>query len=114
MAEVYLARRTGIGGFQKQVVIKTIRSSLAEEDSYVRMFLDEARIAGSVNHANVAAVYEADEVDGIAFLVMEYVPGPSMNRLIRYAEQRECKSRVSAAWLIAGAARGLHCVHTTT
>lgn len=111
MAEVYLGRRTGIGGFTRQVVLKTIRASFAEDDAYVRMFLDEARIAGSVNHPNVAAVYEADEVDGIAFLVMEYVPGPSLSRLVHFAEQLDRRDRVAVAHLIAGAARGLHHVH---
>ncbi len=114
MAEVYLGRRTGLGGFTRQVVLKTIRASFAEDDAYVRMFLDEARIAGSLNHPNVASVYEADEVDGVAFLVMEYVPGPSLSRLVHFAEQLDRRDRLSVAHLIAGAARGLHHVHDLT
>ncbi len=114
MAEVYLCRRSGIGGFQRQVILKIVRASFSENDEYARMFLDEARIAGAVNHPNIAAVYEAEEVDGVAFLVMEYVPGPTLSRLIRFSEQLDRPNRVAVASLIAGAARGLHHVHTST
>lgn len=114
MAEVYLCRRSGIGGFQRQVILKVVRASFAEEAEYARMFLDEARIAGAVNHPNIAAVYEAEESDGVAFLVMEYVAGPTMSRLVKVSEQLERPNRLAMAWLIAGAARGLHHVHNAT
>ena len=114
MAEVYLCRRSGIGGFQRQVILKVVRAAFAEEAEYVRMFLDEARIAGAVNHPNIAAVYEAEETDGVAFLVMEYVAGPTMSRLVKFSERLERTNRLAMASLIAGAARGLHHVHNST
>lgn len=53
MASVHLARMDGPGGFQKWVAIKKIHSHLVEDDSFVQMFLDEARVAARISHANV-------------------------------------------------------------
>src|SRR5438552_18896823 len=57
MASVHLARMDGPGGFQKWVAIKRIHPHLVEDDQFVDMFLDEARIAAGINHANVAQVF---------------------------------------------------------
>src|SRR6187549_1998810 len=58
MASVHLARMDGPGGFQKWVAIKRIHPHLVEDDQFVDMFLDEARIAAGINHANVAQVFD--------------------------------------------------------
>ena len=58
MATVHLARMDGPGGFQKWVAIKRIHPNLVEDDQFVDMFLDEARIAAGINHANVAQVFD--------------------------------------------------------
>src|SRR3954451_14709096 len=58
MASVHLARMDGPGGFQKWIAIKRIHSHLVEDDSFVQMFLDEARVAARISHPNVATVFE--------------------------------------------------------
>src|ERR1700722_7770136 len=63
MASVHLARMDGPGGFQKWVAIKRIHPHLVEDDTFVNMFLDEARIAAGINHANVAQVFELGKDD---------------------------------------------------
>src|SRR4026207_1318545 len=58
MASVHLARMDGPGGFQKWVAIKRIHRHLAEDEQFIRMFLDEARIAARISHPNVAQVFD--------------------------------------------------------
>jgi len=58
MATVHLARMDGLGGFQKWVAIKKIHAHLLEDESFVQMFLDEARIVARISHSNVATVFE--------------------------------------------------------
>jgi serine/threonine-protein kinase len=76
MGQVYLARATGLGGFERQVVVKTLDPETIDDDSFVNMFLDEARLLGALHHQYIAPVYEVGRDDrGRYFLVMEYVRG---------------------------------------
>ena len=103
MAEIYLARqapaRSGTGsarhagsmaGFEKEVVIKRLRTELADDPRIVEMFLDEARIGALLNHPNIVHVYDVDEHDGIPYIAMEYIIGEELNELCRrgIAQQR--------------------------
>ena len=58
MAEVFKARAPGIGGFEKILAIKRILPSIAEDSEFIQMFIDEAKIAGQLNHPNIAQIYE--------------------------------------------------------
>src|SRR5215218_1628836 len=75
MASVHLARMDGPGGFQKWVAIKRIHTHLVEDDSFVQMFLDEARIAAGINHANVAQVFDLGKDENTYWIAMEYLHG---------------------------------------
>src|SRR5437899_3658299 len=75
MASVHLARMDGPGGFQKWVAIKRIHPHLVEDDTFVHMFLDEARIAAGINHANVAQVFDLGKDDNTYWIAMEYLHG---------------------------------------
>ena len=92
MASVYLARAEGNPGFEKLVALKRIHSHLAEEKDYVEMFLDEARIASRITHANVCSVFDFGEADGEYFIAMEYLVGEPLSRVHRrvvaHADQR--------------------------
>jgi serine/threonine-protein kinase len=79
MADVYLAVGSGIGGFNKLLVIKVMRN--LEEGSFLTMFLDEARLAARLNHPNVVQTYEVGQDDDRYFLAMEFLDGPSYYRL---------------------------------
>ena len=75
MAEVFLARREGPAGFRKHLVIKRILPHLARSESFVRMFLHEARVAALIDHPNLAHVSAFGEIAGEYYMAMEYVDG---------------------------------------
>ena len=85
MAEVFLARAEGVGGFQKLLVIKRILPNLAEDQQFVSMFLNEARVASQLNHPGVVSIYELGEVDRAYYIAMEYIDGPNLRSLCRRA-----------------------------
>lgn len=116
MASVYLARAAGAPGFQKLVALKRIHAHLAKEKEYVEMFLDEARIASRITHANVCSVFDFGEVNGEYFIAMEYLVGEPLSRVHRRvvanAEERSSPLLPSRmARIIAQAAEGLHAAH---
>jgi serine/threonine-protein kinase len=82
MAEVFKARCTGPGGFQRTVVLKRILPAHGRDQGFLRMFVSEAKILGMLNHPNVVQVYDFGESDGTFFLVLEYVDGPSLGEAI--------------------------------
>ena len=82
MGELFLAERPGIAGFSKQLVVKRIRPSLAHDENFIEMFLNEGRVAALINHANVVQIYELGEVDGTYFLAMEYVAGKNLEDVL--------------------------------
>ena len=78
MAELYLATSPGLKGFKHSLVLKKLLPELASDRAFVEMFLGEARIAGELNHPNIAHVYEVGEANGAYFIAMEYVDGPNL------------------------------------
>src|SRR6188768_633478 len=78
MGQVFLARQQGPVGFEKLVVVKRILPHLAEEEEFIQMFFDEARIAAHLNHPNIAQIYDLGEVEGTYYIAMEYVHGESL------------------------------------
>ncbi|HUS29360.1 MAG TPA: protein kinase [Kofleriaceae bacterium] len=91
MGQVYLARATGLGGFERQVVVKTLDLSITDDDdSFVTMFLDEARLVGALHHQYIAPVYEVGcDEEGRYFLVMDYVHGETAEAVFRDANERK-------------------------
>ncbi len=83
MADALLAMLHGDLGFQKLVVLKRMHSSLGRDSHFVRMFLDEARLAARLSHPNVVATSEVGETDGQYFIAMEYLEGLSLDRIVR-------------------------------
>jgi eukaryotic-like serine/threonine-protein kinase len=80
MGQVYLAKTTGLGGFEREVVVKTLEvdgdADAAETDPFVTMFLDEAKLVGALHHQYIAPVFEVGrDDDGRYFLVMDYIQG---------------------------------------
>jgi serine/threonine protein kinase/ActR/RegA family two-component response regulator len=83
MAEVFLAVVGGPGGFRKFVTLKRILPSLQEDEEFVRMFLDEARITAALSHSNIAQLFDLGEESGELFLAMEFIPGQDLGRVFR-------------------------------
>jgi len=115
MAELYLARSTGIAGFEKLVALKRILPQYAEADDFVAMFLDEARLAATIHHSNVAQVYDiGSDADGLYF-TMEYVHGVDLRAIVSTVVKRGELVPLEHALAIAiGAAAGLHAAHELT
>lgn len=83
MAEVYRARLSGLAGFSKTVVVKRLKSRFKNVGPIVRMFVDEARLSAEVQHKNIVQVFEFLEHQGEMLIVMEYVPGSDLRRVLR-------------------------------
>ncbi|MBL4636724.1 MAG: serine/threonine protein kinase [Kofleriaceae bacterium] len=112
MAELYLAQVSGAGGFQKQVVVKRILPQLAESEELFRMFLDEARIAATLDHPNVIQVYDSCEENGEYFMAMEYLDGTDLRTLRKVLADRELAIPWEhAIYVISNIAAGLHYAH---
>jgi serine/threonine protein kinase len=81
MGEVFLARQLGPAGFSREVVIKRLLPHVASDQTFVDLFLNEARLAAQLSHPNVVHVIELAEEAGMYLLVMEYVPGKTLAQL---------------------------------
>src|SRR4029453_2117215 len=82
-AEVFKANYSGPGGFERTVVVKRILPGSGADPDFVRMFAAEAKTLGMLHHPNFVQPYDVGETDGTLFLVLEYVDGPSLGRLLR-------------------------------
>lgn len=82
MAEVFLAERGGAQGFSRTVALKTI-IAVGAEDEGIGLFLDEARVAGYLEHPAIVQTVDLGFENDTLFIVMEYVPGPALSRIIR-------------------------------
>jgi serine/threonine protein kinase len=112
MARIYIGRSTGIGSFERHVVLKLITPERANDQTAVQMFLDEARLAASLNHQNVAQVFEVGEDAGIHYLAMEYVHGQDLRALLAKAGSQGTRIPLDLALTtVAGAAAGLNHAH---
>jgi eukaryotic-like serine/threonine-protein kinase len=83
MGDVFLTVAAGPAGFNKLLVVKRLRHSLASDPEFLRMFLNEARLAARLNHPNIVQTYEVGFDGTRHFIAMEYLQGQSLYRLIR-------------------------------
>jgi len=115
MATVHLGRLIGPVGFARTVAIKRLHPQYARDPEFVSMFLDEARLAARIQHPNVVPTIDVIATDGELLLVMEYVRGETLSRLIRAEKHRgdRIKPKVVAA-ILANALQGLHAAHEAT
>jgi serine/threonine-protein kinase len=87
MAEIYVAKTRGLGGFEKLVAIKLVHPHLAADAHFVRMLVDEAKILVLLTHANVAQVFDLGCIDDTYYIAMEYVEGMDVHRLQQAASR---------------------------
>ncbi len=112
MAEVYLARQTGIEGVERLVVIKRILPHLAEQKRFLDMFLDEARITVKLNHPNIVQTFDLGQEQGEYYMAMEYLEGESLAFLAKESTHRKnWPSPELASSILAGICDGLHYAH---
>ncbi len=112
MAELYLARSRGIAGFEKVVALKRILPKLAEDEDVVSMFIDEARLAASLHHPNLAQVYDIGKDGGSFFFTMEYIHGEDLRTvMLRAAKKKRGLSLSTSLLIVTQVAAGLHHAH---
>jgi len=114
MAEVCLARQSGMAGFEKYVVIKRILPNLSSEDSMVRLFMQEARLAARLSHPNVVQIFDMGQVGGRHFIAMEYVRGWDLNTILRRCIHLKVDVPVDiAARIMSDVSAGVHAAHSS-
>jgi serine/threonine-protein kinase len=115
MASVWLARLSGKHGFEKLVAIKTILPQFAADLRFQKMFLDEARIASGIEHANVAQILDLGEQHEVLYLVMEWIDGDSLARLFRAVSKAGEKLPLAVLGrIMLDTCAGLHAAHELT
>jgi serine/threonine protein kinase len=112
MAEIFLARIRKMTGFQKMVVIKRILPQLAQNTEFVEMFLDEARIAATLEHPNIVQTYDVGVLDNSFYIAMEYLHGEDVRAIMRAINARSGRMPLDhALHIVISAAAGLHYAH---
>ena len=112
MANVYLAVARGPSGFNKLVVMKSLRSDLAVDQELMAMFLEEARLAARLNHPHVVQTYEVGDYAGRPVIIMEYLEGQTLANV-----ELRGKARLTLALrlrILVDALEGLHHAHELT
>ncbi|HEX6837700.1 MAG TPA: protein kinase [Polyangia bacterium] len=112
MAEVFKAKSFGVEGFEKILAIKRILPSMAEDADFIEMFIDEAKICGQLNHANICQIFELGRVDDSHFIAMEYVWGKDVLQIQnRFRKLRQTMKPEMAAFIAAKLCEGLDYAH---
>jgi serine/threonine protein kinase len=115
MAEIYVARVRGTAGFEKLVVLKRILPNVASDPAFVQMFLDEARLAATLQHPNIADVYDVGESNGTYFFTMEFVHGEDARAIRAATRSRNERAPLAIALaVIQGTAAALDYAHEKT
>ncbi|QQR90695.1 MAG: protein kinase [Myxococcales bacterium] len=89
MAETFLARRRGPGGFEQQVCIKRVLPAFAEDKEFARLFLDEAKLAAQLRHTNIVQVYDFGVEDDTYYMALELIEGMDMRHLLRVLGEQD-------------------------
>ncbi|HET9624204.1 MAG TPA: serine/threonine-protein kinase, partial [Kofleriaceae bacterium] len=112
MADVLLGRADGIEGFERHVVLKRIRPEHARDQRFIRMFLDEARLAANLHHQHIVQVHDIGEAAGELFIAMEYIHGEDVRTLLSNASKTRAHVPLATAIaIVSAAAAGLHYAH---
>jgi serine/threonine-protein kinase len=112
MAEVYLGEAVSVQGFKKRVAIKRVLPHLAQNQNFIEMFLDEARLSARLNHANIVSVFDISKREDTYFLIMEFVDGVNLKKIMESLTKRGQRMRmVEAIHLCIEACRGLSYAH---
>ena len=113
MAEVYLCRAQGAGGYEKLLVIKKIRADFADSKDFVEMFMDEAAISAQLQHRGIGQVFDFGRVNDTYIIAMEYIHGISLRDLLRYfGGQDEPAPAAMVAYIMAEVCAALEHAHT--
>ena len=101
MAEVFRAKSFGEAGFEREVALKVLLPSVASDQEFVNMLIDEAKIAGQLNHANIAQIFDLGVADNRYYIVQEYVKGKDLRAILKYKLSKKAHLDVAKACYIA-------------
>ena len=112
MAEVFLAKRTGVKGFEKLLAIKRILPQFSENEEFISMFIDEAKLAAQLNHRNIVQIYDFGNQQGAYYIAMEYVSGKDVRSILKRSIEKQSRMPIGqSAYIITEAAKGLEYAH---
>ena len=112
MAEIHLARTEGIAGFEKYVAIKMIHPNFSEDQQFVQMLIDEAKITVQLAHVNIAQTFDLGRVGNTYYITMEFVEGCDLYKLLREGSELDIDVPIDvAAHIVKEAATGLDYAH---
>ncbi len=112
MAEIYLAKLVGPGGFEKQLIIKQIHPRLSDQPQFVDLFVTEAKTLVGLSHGNIVPIYELGVVDDRYFIAMEYIDGPTLEKLQRALHEADQEMDPAVAcYVTAELLKGLDYAH---
>src|SRR5438445_10297602 len=94
MAEIHLAKTKGIAGFEKYVALKMIHPNFAEDEQFIQMLVDEAKIAVQLNHGNIAQTFDLGRVGDTFYITMEYVDGADLYKILRSASETDIEMQL--------------------
>jgi serine/threonine protein kinase len=115
MAEIYRAKTVGAGGFEKELVVKRILPSRSQDQGFIRMLVNEARLTVQLTHNNIAQIYECGAVEGNYFIAMEQVHGVSMKDMMTsFARSGVQLSPEQSMYLVLQLLQGLDYAHRKT
>jgi serine/threonine protein kinase len=112
MAEVFRAKTFGVEGFERLVAVKRILPNIAEDKEFIRMFVDEAKLAVQLNHANIAQITDLGVVDGSYYIALEHVHGRDLRSVFERARsQNEAMPVAHACYVAMKVCEGLDYAH---
>jgi serine/threonine protein kinase len=112
MASVHLGMLTGAVGFRRIVALKQLHARFIHDPDFVAQFINEARLAARIHHANVVQTLDVVWTGTQLLLVMEYVDGDTLNRVLRSAVERRQQVPIEVACsMVTGVLHGLHAAH---
>jgi serine/threonine protein kinase len=101
MAEIHLAKTKGIAGFEKYVALKMIHPNFAEDEQFIQMLVDEAKIAVQLTHGNIAQTFDLGRVGDTYYITMEYVDGADLYKILRRASEQDVEMPLDVCAFIA-------------
>ena len=112
MAEVFKAKTYGVEGFERFVAVKKILPQIAEDEEFISMFIDEAKIAVQLNHANIAQIFDLGKVDDSYFIALEYISGKDVRGIFDHCvDEGEIMPIPQACFVIMKVCEGLDYAH---
>src|SRR6187551_1143688 len=112
MAEVFKAKTFGVEGFERLLAVKRILPNIAEDEEFIAMFIDEAKIAVQLQHANIAQIFDLGKVDESYFIALEYVNGRDLRSIFDRLRQRsEVMGFAQACYIVMQVCEGLDYAH---